>query len=494
MSRHTSHRGFTLIEVLLATFIIALGVLGLLALFAGAAKQQQISSQETAAVFAARSAEGGLSSGFGGLRSRPPEPDCAAGSANDPFPLGVWQRLAMHPDQHFLSVNPGASACGPYFLVDGHAITLFTAVPIPAGTPEIPGTNRSPGFTGGPSGEFATSTFELPHRRIDPDSLRFEVTYSKVVEDTVNFTFERDYNIPPLVFERQTGATYVEPSSTEFVYPLGGAQDQYPAGVGSPGVPECNYLYVDLQLGPNGSTLARVTTMDIGKVGGTENLNTSARIESVRVLSYQWRNDQLVSLADRLRTRSDPSAPGGRLADQCYSVLFRNTGTGSQAMVLSYQLTATSASARFIPPETHTNIIQNVSPIRQISLNLFRDADDPQQFYFRVLNEEDLWVIAPGQYLLIAGDPSPSPPEPGSDRAVRVIRQVRETAAQGSRWRGYIDRMPRILDRAAIPPGQNQAGPFNVLGIADTIISRADQSVWKLTPLLASDFAVRLAN
>ena len=48
---------FTLIEVLIATFIFALGILGLLALFAGAAVQQQAASQVTNSVFASNAAE-----------------------------------------------------------------------------------------------------------------------------------------------------------------------------------------------------------------------------------------------------------------------------------------------------------------------------------------------------------------------------------------------------------------------------------------------------
>ena len=101
MSPTRPRAGFTLIEVLLATFVIALGVLGILALFAGAAKQQQASSFETAAIFATKNAEGLLTSNFSALGVDPGAP---------PPREDVWHILPMRgcdEQQRYLTAPPG---------------------------------------------------------------------------------------------------------------------------------------------------------------------------------------------------------------------------------------------------------------------------------------------------------------------------------------------------------------------------------------------------
>ncbi len=66
---HVARRlaGFTLIEVLMAAFVLGLGVLGLAAMFAGAARQQQLASQVTKSVSITQSADSMISDRVGKL-------------------------------------------------------------------------------------------------------------------------------------------------------------------------------------------------------------------------------------------------------------------------------------------------------------------------------------------------------------------------------------------------------------------------------------------
>ncbi len=78
-------RAFTLIEVLMAAFIIGLGVLGLAALFAGAAFQQQVSSEITSSIMLSRSAESTIANQIGTL-----EAECNVSNPDSRYRPGVW--------------------------------------------------------------------------------------------------------------------------------------------------------------------------------------------------------------------------------------------------------------------------------------------------------------------------------------------------------------------------------------------------------------------
>ena len=102
-----SRRAFTLIEVLMAAFIIALGVLGLVALLAGAAFQQQISSEITASITLSRSAESSIAAQIGTLR-----PECNVTNPDAQFRPGVWYPLTTsnasgaNPEIGMLTADP----------------------------------------------------------------------------------------------------------------------------------------------------------------------------------------------------------------------------------------------------------------------------------------------------------------------------------------------------------------------------------------------------
>ncbi|TVQ77562.1 MAG: hypothetical protein EA380_07240 [Phycisphaeraceae bacterium] len=102
-----SRRAFTLIEVLMAAFVIALGVLGLVALLAGAAFQQQISSEITASITLSRSAESSISAQIGTLR-----PECTNPNPDAQFQPGRWHPLTTgnlpgdNPEVGMLTIDP----------------------------------------------------------------------------------------------------------------------------------------------------------------------------------------------------------------------------------------------------------------------------------------------------------------------------------------------------------------------------------------------------
>ncbi|MEO1203263.1 MAG: prepilin-type N-terminal cleavage/methylation domain-containing protein [Pseudomonadota bacterium] len=107
MSARRARSGFTLIEVLMAAFVLALGVLGLAALFAGAARQQQIASETTQSVSLSKGAEATIRQNFGRLSS-----DC-----NDDLGFGSkeWIALRSEQDLHYLTISSGTYDGSAYF-------------------------------------------------------------------------------------------------------------------------------------------------------------------------------------------------------------------------------------------------------------------------------------------------------------------------------------------------------------------------------------------
>jgi prepilin-type N-terminal cleavage/methylation domain-containing protein len=107
MSARRARPGFTLIEVLMAAFVLALGVLGLAALFAGAARQQQIASETTQSVSLSKGAEATIRQNFGRLSS-----DC-----NDDLGFGSkeWVALRSEQDLHYLTISSGNYDGSVYF-------------------------------------------------------------------------------------------------------------------------------------------------------------------------------------------------------------------------------------------------------------------------------------------------------------------------------------------------------------------------------------------
>ncbi len=447
-------RAFTLVEVMLAAFIIAIGMVGLLALFAGAAAQQQSASLVTQSVISTRNAQAMVVRNFGQLTA-PPNCNTLQGLAP-----GVWYGLPMHPSSHYLTVNPRRNQCGLYFLVPAPDAprTLYTvADPMMA--------QGQAGFLNAPTGIFQ-ALLDLGQRRIEPATLVFEV----VTNDTVA------PNARTLRYVRS------QPQTPNPI-PDGGGRFAY---YNSAGAPDMNdYIRVDSQESLDGTRPAEIISMNIADVAGTR------YIESITAYDFSYRNDQLVSLSDRLNFRADSTAPEGRRPEMGYSLLYRRTPTSAQIAAFTYRLTAPSASAEWVPPERMEDLAAHNSPLRRARVDLGYDSTT-KEYYFELLagdTETGRWAVQTGQVLLVEGsenqsNPIPLPTQLGSDLPVTVTRQ----ALVNRLWRGYVDQAPRASGVSQLEPERRVAGTkqrLSVWGVADVARSRKDGSLWRLSPLEA---------
>ncbi len=175
-------RGFTLIEVLMAAFVIALGSLGLIALFAGSAGVQIASARLTTSVTLSKNAEAVLRTKVSDLST-----DASLGCAPPTFNNDAWYPLPSDDEFGYLTLTRYDDLNSPalFFQVplrqrdttDGY--TLYRAQPIGADNYMLFG---SPGFTnsrsvalpwgGGSPGFGGARGGELPDRRVKPDTVR----------------------------------------------------------------------------------------------------------------------------------------------------------------------------------------------------------------------------------------------------------------------------------------------------------------------------------
>lgn len=95
--RAAQSAGFTLVEVLIATFILALGVLGLAALFAGGVRQQQLASEATRATSFTEAALA-LEANFGVMSSLDEDGD-GRSDFEQVIDIGRWYALATQVDE-----------------------------------------------------------------------------------------------------------------------------------------------------------------------------------------------------------------------------------------------------------------------------------------------------------------------------------------------------------------------------------------------------------
>lgn len=474
MIRSSQARAFTLVEVLIATFIIALGVLGLLALFAGAARQQQTATQVTLAATAARNAEAIIGNNFGRLQ-------------NAAFAAGEWRPLPIASVQYpYLTVNPNCDPQGPYFLVDSldplprnlyqwtESQTIVSPRP---GVFEFTNNNPPP--------EFARDLRDIGQRRIDPESvfIQVEVWYDPPIGTGVQTrTIYNYYRVP--------GGDYYNSGTGNSLYDF--TRDGVDSISQPPG--RQDFITLDCQFSCTGTQPARIWAMRIDAVSPYPNL---AHIERIDLVSYKWRNDQLVSLGNRIINRFDPSAPDQLRPDLAYSVLFRRIDTTSQMCVFTYQLTPGSGSARFVPPETES-ILYGVEryrrpPLRRADVDLRYDLQTKSYYISLDENaaEESLWVIAPGQVLLAAQQLNPI--GPGADAPVKVVRRERRVNGSNVEWRGYLSDSPRSANNSLLTFSQRdsgQAARIAVFGVNDVVQSLQDNSEWRLKPLEAFVFQV----
>lgn len=476
MNRRTApaRRAFTLVEVMMAAAIIGLGVLGLIALFAGAARQQQVASHQASAVRIGRNAEGVLASSLGRLRALTPE------DANNAFPEDQWVRLAMDRRSFDLTINPRNSLDGLFFEANStetlpYALYSRTYTNNATRVPAFQYEASSPVFP-------FQSIRDFNHRRIIPETLRLEVTTADVPAPGAP---SGEAFLNPITFiYRMT----VDPMND----PVGdglppGLVALYHNGSGS----TLDYIVVNLRevADPSSSDPAYISRFLIDDVFASTSSPPARLIETIRLTSgYFWKNDTLISINDRIIYKPEPRNPGGRVAEFAYSVLYRRKpGDVGQMALFVYSLTPDSPAARWLPPERESDLNPATSaapPIRLVEGAMLYLDRDLEQYYVRV-PEADRWSISVGQNLMFQFRDGAL--RRGAEFPVKVVRRVRDPDAEDM-FRGYLDRGPRT-EFGTLAPTTGPA-PVDFFAINEIVESLADGSRWRLQPVEVRTFQI----
>lgn len=487
-SRGGSRGAFTLIEVLMAAVIIALGALGLLALFAGAASQQQESSRSTLASFVSANAQRTLEESLGKL-----VPDVRGATVTVPLD-GRWKHFDQDntPGRRTLVAPPQFAALRAPRVNLPHLLFARVDDGTDATTPGLAWEGRF--VEGGGSAAFTASgaVRHFSHANIDPDSLtmRVEISYlvpaggAYVRDGRTSLELRRE----PMLNSGDTNYASDRPGEGRFIYTLNGLRTRdpnyVPNGFETDSGPFC-YAIVDVSQSndPTNPAPARVVEFEIYD----PNL-LSARIERIVATQFNWRTKQLLSVSDRLVRRSDDTAPTGTRPDLAFSVLYRLSPGDAKAAMFVYQLTATSSSGDYEPRESLADFTNDRAPLRRVRNVVLREDAALKQTRIEVTGEANAFITTPGQVLVIESEGV----NPGSDGIYRVQRQVRV----GNVFQGYLDRSPRRGGRAILSADDRQNGTarsVDVIGVAETHTAD-DGSVWRLRPVEGRIIQIPLAQ
>lgn len=494
---HRSSRGFTLIEVLIATFVIALGTIGLIALFAGAASQQRVASQTTASVIVSKNAEAIISPRFGTIQGT-----LFDGQDNpDDLDRGVWWPVPADSDGN-LSINPDADnierRSRAYFLLDrSESTVLFDLPESQQWRQQALGRGFYSADGQGPDSQvFNTSPYavrDFPVRRLDARATGAiqvitndkpqpgDPAYNYRGEVTTRFVYvNTNYNNP-----QPTNWPTNAPYSNDGEYAL------FTTSGGFPG-PNGAYILVKREEQPSGSAdpLSHIDRFDFTSiVDPTGEPQFQRHVQRIVVPRVVYRSDQVISSGDRVIEVSDSDFDAGVRPDVAYSLLFRKLESGnSQIAVFTYFISGTDRSGRFLLAEGVDDVpgpFGDDSGSEEWGLRMLAGVtlafdEDRDQFYFRAESDEEINALAPGSVLLVSGEEESSDPDRirGADLPVRVVRQVR--APNGDGFRCYINRVPRASGKSMLP-FRNQTQTLDVWTIRESVVS-TDGTEWTLRP------------
>lgn len=481
-----SPRAFTLIEVLLAVFIIALGAIGLFALFAGVAEQQRRAAEVTQAVGITQKVVGVLRSDRVGPLQEPGDPSSVP-PLSEPFPdpkfgetlrPDVWHPAFVYDQPtrpqygYTLSIAP-ADASAPdesrFFLIDVDEVEIYSNPPQRTG----PSLNPTSGPVGVIPGWNAPDEFHgrevlaITDRRIDPGSLRvtFFVANQADGSERALITFDDGElltRVPALGAGEYDNVVIVHPE-----FPSARITMNY--GLRAWGSP------------PNDPVGLRAFNL----AGVPIALNEW--VSSIRV-RYRYRNDRLLSLNDRLVTVPDAEAPGGRRAEFGTTVFYRRTGSGAtQVAVLTYAVRPLVRGGEFIPPEGWQEFTRNEGLVREAEVRLGFD-EDAQLYYIEPLRADQGFLARSDQILLFGGDRGQTLQPPplrslGADQPVRVTRIVGDPSLDLTATRLYLDGAPRAGFRA-LNGRRDQTANLPVFALSDTVRSLdARGTRWQVRPV-----------
>jgi len=472
-NRHTSHTAgaFTLIEVLVATIVLGLGVLGLSALFAGAATQQQTAASVSRSVAFTQGGVGLIGDKLSSIVN-------AGGSAT--LPEGVWDALVSDDADTRLG---------------GVLRTSFASLPLSA-------SDQFGFLTDATSGTFAEfedlspPTANLPTTPLRHDRIWVEEGFSVEVQfgsekfgasATVRYAMDTDIGPPPMG----------DPDLQQFL------QGNAPA-------PNEIKLWLNGDFNPSASASAGdFITLTTGFDGGNASLASGQFIvpprpdgapwQFVKVVNggYRWFDDLLVSINDRTQYIPSDTVPGGRLPVLSYHILYREANGQAEVAVLTYALRPVSAVRNgedelpFVPPDTRQDFASDEAVLREVEVTLGQDQSGA--YYIVPAREEDEWIVQTGQILLMssingAASAPTTPgatPDPGADTPVRVLT-VRTV---GGERRAMLDDSPRIGSRSVLDPTIGPTQDIHVWAVAPIVRSRSsDETEWQLIPVEASTF------
>lgn len=548
-SRITTQRsqrlGFTLIEVMLATVILGLGVLGLIALFAGAAGQQQRSTEVNIAVGQSRNAEALLSRKLGDLQG----PGLTAIN-NAP---GEWRQTVSQITDNALAF--AANDQSLYAVIDAASFDIYEA---PFSMPNPGDTDRG-GLGAGDYNDpfFVTSAateginfakfFSLPNSRIHPVNITVTVEkglYQGPVDGSGEyFSFSEGTRSPAdaivnftvRAFQVNAAPNRAQPYRSIVLQSAGDPIDfattglQPPPGQSTIGNGQgFDQSYDDLFAAtvanrntdsppffpPQFTEFVRIELKDPAvdpddkgfiqfsiELEDIANPSTGfIQVEWIDRISieYQFRNSRLVSVNDRFIYAANESAAGGRSPLMGYTVLFRQLESGpAQFAIFTYVPQAQTAvrdnneKIAFIPPERDEDFDNDRGVLRQAdNVRLVHDRIN-DQFLIEVPDtDESRWVVRRGQVLLMttSRDGATGADAPGADDAVRVVSQRRD--ADRNLLIGVLDDSPRVNGRSPVRLNPNTI--IEVIGINPIVKSlTSDQTEWELRPVDVRIFQVQ---
>lgn len=526
---------FTLIEVMLAVVIMGLGLLGISALFAGAAQQQRQSGDVNLSVAAARNAEALLARNFGRLAGESLD---TSSTTTDKVLPGVWyaastkladvQGTMREPsltvdiygngDLYYLSPDE------PDFEVYSNMSPLVGAVGMehPTAGMGVGWTDQFPGAPG-PGLRLLEASVgpvrDIPRSRVHPDPTKLQVdvvvrqTGGPAAPPPITFIavaagFDSNKNFDTVVLQR-AGTTPVVNADGEpcnfsggqvatALQGFGEAQDfvvihlgeRYGPGVVPPPQNNPDLATVEVNLDPNGPNAVQ----------------SDQWIASITLRPYQWRDDTLVSLNDRMITQADDRFPDGRRPTLGYTVLFRTLAgaSTSQITIFTYSLEPLSPPRvqpqgfSFIPPEWSYARRHDVGRLLRLADNDVKLGYDQttSQYFVSVPDDDDhRWLVAPGQLLMMSEsqDPMTLDPTGGSDVPVKVVAQLPDHTPGGmtnGRLRGVLDRGPRVDGRSALNDLDNQTN-IAVWAMSPIVESQTpDRTEWRVRPVEARQFQI----
>ena len=176
------------------------------------------------------------------------------------------------------------------------------------------------------------------------------------------------------------------------------------------------------------------------------------------VVEYQWRNDELISLNDRLQYVDDDAVPGGRRPVMGYTLLTRVAGDTSQLAIFTYEMEPLSAPTVdiatkpiLVPPETEALYNAKNGLLRKAKLELGFESSTGKFYVVPVDPDLDDWAVERGQLLLVEKLRTPvGGSQAGSDVPVRIVGQRRVRVDKKIEVRGVLDQSPRILGRSPL--------------------------------------------